>query len=178
MIIRIYTQPLWRVAAEILLGLLLWTFLSAVSGRRKPKLWRMLNLCILAASVFSVAYMTMLRRSAGEHELILIPGYFLKEGRQLHEIYRSFLMNVLLFTPFGLTLSAVLSSKMKPWRCVGLTVLIAFGFSLAVETVQYFCALGRAEADDVLANTFGAFIGALHVPLAAAVINRIARRNE
>lgn len=178
MIIRIYTQPLWRVAAEILLGLLLWTFLSAVSGRRKPKLWRMLNLCILAASAFAVVYMTMLRRSAGESELILIPGNFLQEGMHLHEIYRSFLMNILLFVPFGLSLSAVLSSKMKPWRCVGLTVLIAFGFSLAVETVQYFFALGRAEADDVLANTFGAFIGALHVPLAVAITRIVAKRNE
>ena len=178
MIIRIYTQPLWRVAAEILLGVLLWTFLFAALGRRKPKFWRILNLCILAASVFAVVYMTVLRRSAGERELILIPGNFLQKGKALHEIYRSFLMNILLFMPFGLALSAVLSSKMKPWRCVLITELIALGFSLAVETVQYFFALGRAEADDVLANTFGAFIGALHVPLAAAVINRIARRNE
>ena len=178
MIIKIYTQPLWRVAAEILLGVLLWTVLFATLDKQKPKLWRILNLCILAASVFAVVYMTMLRRSAGERELILIPGNFLQEGKQLHEIYRSFLMNILLFTPLGLTLSAVLSSKMKPWRCVWLTVLLALGFSLAVETVQYFAGLGRAEADDVLANTFGAFIGALHVPLASAVINRIARRNE
>lgn len=178
MIIKIYTQPFWRVGAEILLAVLLWAVLSAVLSKRKPKIWRILNLCILAASVFSVAYMTMLRRSAGEHELILIPGYFLKEGRQLHEIYRSLLMNVLLFTPFGLTLSAVLSSKMKPWRCVWLTVLIAFVFSICVETTQYFAKLGRAEADDVLANSFGAFIGALHVPLAVAITRIAAKRNE
>lgn len=178
MIIKIYTQPLWRVGAEILLAALLWTVLYAALGKRKPKLWRILNLCFLAASVFCVAYMTMLRRSAGEHELILLPGNFLQEGKQLHEIYRSFLMNVLLFTPFGMTLAAVLSSSLKPWRCVWLTLLIAFCFSVAVEATQYFASLGRAEADDVLANSLGAFFGALHVPLAAVIMRIAAKRNE
>ena len=174
MIIKIYTQPLWRVAAEILLAVLLWVILFATLGKRKPKLWRILNLCLLAASVFLVAYMTMLRRSPGERELILIPGNFLREGKKLHEIYRSFLMNVLLFTPFGLSLSAVLSSQRKAWRCVRLTVLLALGFSLAVETTQYVAYLGRAEVDDVLANLLGALIGALHVPIGSAAIKRIA----
>ena len=178
MIIKIYTQPLWRVAAEILLAVLLWAVFFATLGKRKPKLWRILNLCLLAASVFLVTYMTILRRSAGEHELILLPGNFLREGKRLHEIYRSFLMNILLFTPFGLSLCAVLSSKRKPWRCVALAVLIALGFSLAVETTQFFTGLGRAETDDVLANTFGAFIGALHVPLASAIMRIAAKRNE
>lgn len=178
MLLKIYAQPLWQVILEIPLCMLVWMCLRVSPGTQKPKLWRILNLCLLAVSVFSVVLMTLLRRNSGEYGLILIPGYFLQEAKIQREIYRAMLMNVLLFTPFGLALSAVLSSKMKPWRCVGLTVLIAFGFSLAVETVQYFFALGRAEADDLLANTFGAFIGALHVPLAGAVINRIARRNE
>ncbi len=169
MLFKIYAQPLWRVAAEILLAALIWAVLSATFGKRRPKLWRMLNLCLLAVSAFLIVYLTILKRNAGEHELILRPWYFLQEGKIQPEIYRSLLMNVLMFTPFGLSLGAGFSSGMKPWRCVLITLLIAIAFSVAVETTQYFAGLGRAETDDVGANALGAFIGALHVPIGAAL---------
>ena len=162
---KIYAQPLGRVVLEILIGMLLWAVLSATLGKRKPKLWQISNLVLLAGSVFAVAFMTLMHREPGEHELILIPGYFLKEAQTEPEVYRSLLMNVLLFTPFGLTLSAVLSKKRTPWKCVLLTVLIGMTLSLTIETAQYLGGLGRAEVDDLLANTLGAFLGALHVPL-------------
>ena len=82
-------------------------------------------------------------------------------------------MNVLLFTPFGLSLSAVLTAKAKPWRSMCLTVLIALGFSIAVEATQYLASLGRAEVDDVLANVHGALIGALHAPVGKWIKKRL-----
>lgn len=173
MVHKIYAQPLGRVVLEILLGALLWAVLNATLGKRKPKLWQISNLVLLAGSVFAVAFMTLMHREPGEHELILIPGYFLKEAQTEPEVYRSLLMNVLLFTPFGLTLSAVLSTKVTPWKCFLLTVLIGIALSLSVETAQYLGGLGRAEVDDLLANTLGTFIGALHVPLGAFFLTQM-----
>lgn len=178
MILKIYAQPLWRVFVEIPLCTLIWAGLFAATAKRRPKLWRAANLCLLALSVFGVILTTMLRRSAGEYGLILTPGYFLQEAKIEPQIYRSLLMNVLLFTPFGMGLSAVLQTKMRPWRSVLLTVIIALAFSIAVEATQYFAGLGRAETDDVLANSLGAFIGALHVPIGAALMKRITGRNQ
>lgn len=165
MLHTIYAQPLWRVTVEILLGTLLWAALRATLGRKRPKPWRGLNLCLLAASLFGVVLVTMLHRNPGEHELILLPGYFLQEGKIQPEIYRSLLMNVLLFAPVGLTLSAALAQGRKASRCVLLTVLIGLACSVTVEAVQYVGNLGRAETDDVLANMLGTVIGALHVPI-------------
>lgn len=173
MIFKLYAQPLGAVVLEILLGTLLWAVLSAMLGRKKPKLWRVLNSCLLAVSVFAVLFMTVLRRTSGAHELILIPGYFLQEGKRQPEIYRSLLMNVLLFTPLGLSLSAVLSKNNSTWRCIGTVTLISLGFSVLVEATQFIGCLGRAEVDDVLANTLGALIGALHVPIGKALQKRI-----
>ena len=175
---KIYTQPLECVVLEILLGMPLWAVLSATLGKRKPKLWQISNLVLLAGSMFAIVFMTLMSREPGEHELILIPGYFLKEAQIQPEIYRSLLMNVLLFTPFGLTLSAVLSTKQTLWNCVLFTVLIGIALSLVVETVQYLGGLGRSEVDDLLANTLGTFIGALHVPLAALLRKMIAQRGK
>lgn len=169
----VYAQPLRRVCAEIVFGLLLWAVLSIILGKRKPKLWQIGNYILLAVSVFAVVFATLLHRTPGKHELILIPGYFLKEAQTQPEIYRALLMNVLLFTPFGLTLSAVLSKKRTPWKCVLLTVLIGIALSLSVETAQYLGGLGRAEVDDLLANTLGTFIGALHVPLGAFFLTQM-----
>lgn len=174
----VYHQPLKNVVIEILLGVLLWIGLRCVLICRKPKLWRGVIVCLIGLTVLLIVYMTILKRSGGERELILLPGNFLQAAMRLPEIYRSLLMNVLLFVPFGLTMSTVFATKRKPWRCVWLTVLIAIGFSLAVEATQYFAALGRAETDDVLANTLGAFIGALHLPIACAITKRISKRNE
>lgn len=181
MIHKIYAQPLGRVITEILLGMILWAVLSAALGKKKPSLWRILNMCLLVISVFAVILLTVIRRTPGDHELILMPGYFLQEAKIQPEIYRSLLMNVLLFTPFGLSLSAVLVSKIKPAHSAWITVLIALGLSIAVEATQYLASLGRAEVDDVLANTLGALIGALHVPVGIIMdkaITEYQKRNE
>lgn len=178
MLFRIYAQPLGRVVLEIVLIVLLWAGLRGTIGRTKPRVWRVVNLCLLAVALFGVVYTTILDRSPGEHELILLPGYFLIEGRVQREVYRALLMNVLLFAPFGLTLSAVLESRCSAWCSVLFTCLIGLGVSLAAEATQYLGGLGRAETDDVLANLLGAFLGASHVPLGAFLAKRLDGRKR
>lgn len=177
MLFRVYAQPLGRVVLEIVIGVVLWAVLGATLGRKKPRLWRVLNLCLLAVSAFAVLLMTVLQRTTGERELVLHPGNFLQEAKIQPEVYRSLLMNVLLFVPFGLALSAVLSRSKKQRNAVWMTVLLGLAFSILVESAQYFGGLGRAETDDVLANTFGTLLGALHLPLGRLLI-KLKQRNK
>lgn len=58
-------------------------------------------------------------------------------------------LNILLFIPLGFLLGE------KSWKAV----LVGFLLSLFIELTQYFLLLGYCEADDVLNNTIGTFVG-------------------
>ena len=93
----------------------------------------------------------------------LIPFYsyyvVLTGGEQ--ELLRSNLMNIILFYPAGLFGYGMLPKCWKrKWRIVVMTAFCAL-LSISIEVCQYYFALGRAETDDVLHNTLGAFIGVL-----------------
>lgn len=63
--------------------------------------------------------------------------------------------NIAVFIPFGLFLNNILNTKK-----VSYTVLISIIVSLTAELIQF--KIGRAfDVDDVILNTFGAFIGFL-----------------
>lgn len=64
------------------------------------------------------------------------------------------IMNVVAFIPFGFLLG--FSSRKMKWCKV---VLIIAGFSLLIETLQFFTRRGFAEFDDVFHNVVGAMIG-------------------
>ena len=79
-----------------------------------------------------------------------------REAREQPELYRSMLMNVLLFFPIGLSLPFVLGK----WKLsVPVTVVLACLFSAGIEYLQYRYSLGRCEVDDVIMNTLGALLG-------------------
>lgn len=79
------------------------------------------------------------------------------------EIFRSNFMNIALFYPGGLLAASLLPEKW-PRRQKALTVLLCFAlFSVMIEYAQFRYALGESEIDDVIHNTFGAFIGALPI---------------
>lgn len=76
------------------------------------------------------------------------------------ELLRSDFMNIVLFYPAGLFAYGLLPAKWrKPCKIVFLTVFFALA-SAGIESCQYHYSLGRAEADDVILNALGAFIGA------------------
>ena len=69
-----------------------------------------------------------------------------------NEFYREMLMNVFLYFPLGLTLSAVVG----PWA-----VLVGLLLSFSIETWQYFAGTGLAQGTDVICNTLGSAVGTL-----------------
>jgi len=69
-----------------------------------------------------------------------------------------YLGNLAFFVPFGVLVYMLLIDARRPLLS---TVLVGFAASLTIETAQYVFALGYSDIDDLLMNTFGAFLGAL-----------------
>lgn len=70
------------------------------------------------------------------------------------------IMNVVVFVPVGVLLSC--SSRRLKWWMV---LLIGFGISLSIESLQFVLKRGLSEVDDVIHNTLGCLIGIMIVAI-------------
>ena len=73
--------------------------------------------------------------------------------------------NLVTFIPFGLLLGLNFTTA-APWRLV----LAVFGFSVAVEALQFILAIGTTDVTDVIMNTLGGMTGLVLYRLAAKII--------
>lgn len=71
-----------------------------------------------------------------------------------------FVGNIVWFIPFGMYLQYT-----KKFKNILLVTLCGLLFSLCIETMQYAFGTGVTELDDLILNTFGAFLGAAGVKL-------------
>ncbi len=87
--------------------------------------------------------------------------------------HRAFMLfNVLVFMPFGFTLSEFLSvaKHIGPKRVLGFVALSAILLSLSIESLQWILRVGLFEITDMVLNTLGAIAGsALSLGLRALV---------
>jgi len=87
--------------------------------------------------------------------------------------HRAFMLfNVLVFMPFGFTLSEFLSvaKHFGSKRVLGFVAISAFLISLSIETLQWILRVGLFEITDMVLNTLGAIAGsALSLGLRALV---------
>lgn len=154
----IYTRPLIVIVLFMAIAVTVWSELpSHIAAKR----WRRGNFVLTVLMAAAILYATILTRSEGSAGLILTPFAALSAAWQQPELYREMLMNVFLFFPLGLTLSNALPRKWHRWGRIALTTLVGCILSAGIEYTQYRYALGMAEADDVICNTLGAFIGSL-----------------
>jgi glycopeptide antibiotics resistance protein len=103
-------------------------------------------------------------RHSGSRGLMLVPfrewaGMF--REHQNHFYFWQITLNILLFIPFGFMTAVNLylyrkNSTLPIWLTV---VLLGFAFSLLIEVFQFITGRGYTEVDDIINNTFGAFIG-------------------
>ena len=157
-VLWIYIQPLSRIILFILILVPFWALLMFLL-RKHRLLVRILNSVLCLAAFTGILYATLFRGEGQHGAPILLPLYSLIEAQKHREMYRSLLMNVLLFVPFGLTLPYTLLEK---WTCRALiSIVIAVVISICIESFQFIFKLGCAEIDDVLMNTFGSVLGAL-----------------
>lgn len=117
----------------------------------------------LAALIYVVFFEPT--RSAGEHyspprwiPLKSTYDFIIEAGKSIR-YWLFFLLNLLgnivLFMPFGFlgdALSETLANKFR-------VILIAFFFSLSIELMQWVFRIGVYDADDILLNTMGAYLG-------------------
>lgn len=95
----IYIQPLHRIMIFMILAAVLWGYLgNREQGSRR---WRILNAAVFAGIAAVIFYMTVCARGEETAEAVLVPFQNFREAREQPELYRSMLMNVLLFFPSG-----------------------------------------------------------------------------
>ena len=125
----------------------------------KKRIWKLGNSIGAVGMIAVILAVTVSSRNMGTSQVQWTPFRSFVEAKIQPEIYRSMLMNVFLFFPLGLTMPYVLPEK---WRHSALlTIIFACVFSIAIEYLQYYFQLGRAETDDVICNTLGCFIGTI-----------------
>ena len=122
--------------------------------------WKTTNIVLALGSVGLILYSTILTREVGEREVMLIPFHFLTRVPTDNEAIRTVLMNLFLFFPLGLTAGRGLCDKLSPVKRVAFVTAIGLLLSVTVESIQYVFELGNVEADDLIANTAGAWLGA------------------
>lgn len=105
----IYHLPLEVVAGAIAVSAPAWALAMWVAGlcpfvKRQPKILFGINLLLADISLGGIIALTLFRTSGASDECILMPFHAFIEAQEQVEMYRSMLMNVALFVPFGLTL--------------------------------------------------------------------------
>ena len=121
------------------------------------------GMVLLFFSILVIVCATLTDRTPGAiTEPRLKPFYsLLMAAAGEKEFLRESFMNIVLFYPTGLLACGLLPERWNRAGKVFLVVLLSACLSAGIEFSQFQFALGRAEVDDVIHNTLGAFIGAM-----------------
>ncbi len=127
-----------------------------------PKIFDLVCVALMIAYVVDAALITLIREAIFETpESMLIPAQSYYNitvrgwGGESKYIAAGVIGNVVMFVPLGLFLGNLIRNK----RSFLIVAVIAFGLTLTIETIQYFCCIGTFEVDDLINNTWGALIG-------------------
>ena len=150
---KIYALPIGTMILIALTGTVLWILTGLI---RDSRVFRGIRTGFLFFITALILDSTLLGRSVyPSRRVSLIPFASFEAARVQPEIYRSLLLNFLMFLPFGLCIAWILPEKRKSWQKVLTVSGAGFALSVVIEAIQYFFALGLAETDDVIFNTLG-----------------------
>lgn len=158
MFTKIYCQDLFLLFFLADIFIVAYSVLNFVF--KNYKILRAIGFLGATISLLGILSFTVFGREVATYNIEFRPFYSFVMAKTQHEYYRTVFMNSLLFVPFGTFLPYLLSSKYRKSN-VAVTVIISFAVSTIIEGLQYICAIGVCEIDDVIFNTLGAFIGAL-----------------
>ncbi len=132
------------------------------SQRKKSHTILLISTIILILFFTFVVRETFEVRHVGSRGLMLIPF------RELYSLFTSpnhsfffwqFVLNVILFVPFGFMLSCYVYKYHRPQHLFLPILLSGLFVSISVELLQYITSRGFTEIDDVINNTVGSMIG-------------------
>ena len=155
----IYHIPMEYIPWIIVTLVVLWAVIMRAKPEKYDKPAKLINIVMFTISVLGIVYITLMRKGTQNREIYLVPLHNFIEAVGETDFYRSMLMNLFLFVPFGVFATFSLPGKMKTGRKILITVVAAVVFSAIIEAMQYIFCLGRCETDDVLCNALGALIG-------------------
>ena len=155
---RIYALPIGAMIFLAVAGTFFWVLTGLAQESRVS---RAVKFCLLVLVTFFILHSTLLgRHTYEERRLSLMPFASFEHAKIQPEVYRSLLLNILMFLTFGLGLGWVLPDRWKLGRRMLTVILTGFVLSLAIEILQYWLLLGYAETDDVIFNTLGCVLAA------------------
>lgn len=160
----------------------IWTGLKIIffhlNASRFP--WRIFSAVLLLLWLGVTLKITVFSRTTASYPVCLLPFHqlitVLSGGNP--ETMRSFWMNILLFTPYGIIFPEWLPNTFSSHRSALVTFLSAGLFSVTVEICQWYWRLGVAETDDVMANLLGTGIGFAAFLLGQSWFRRLEHRQE
>ncbi len=154
-----YCLPLESVLLFIICLVCLCGMLNYLLKKNHKSLHATVCIIFIFASIGLVILTTMYQRPDNIRELIIRPFQSFIAAKEQPEMYRTMLMNVTLFLPYGLSLSMLLS-KEHSMSSILLSVIISSSFiSIIIEVIQFVYSSGLSQTDDVLCNVLGATIG-------------------
>lgn len=163
----LYVNPV--SVALFVLAMLAFSFLGSWWLHRRPgTALRMAKVLLYAWGVVILVATLMPTQPLGssDHHIWWLPGEGLWGGQadglfpeERTMIVRLQVANAAMFVPFGSSLAFVLTGTRR--APLAWASFACFAFSVAIEAAQFVMAAGRTvDADDVLFNTFGGFVGA------------------
>ena len=160
MLIWFYRLPIWIVCCGTVIILITWAKFCAVSHVEKiKKYFDLINVVGLVFSIYLVLRMTVIGRSPDVFYINTKPLQSFIDAKVQPEMYRTMLMNLVLFVPLGITLSTLFSKRFSTLRCIIYTFVLGTAFSSLIELIQYVFHLGLCQTDDILCNAFGCLLG-------------------
>ena len=144
----------------ILIVIPLWAIIYRWLDNASHRFAKTVNFILFVMAVGGVIYATLINRENKDYSVNLVPFQSFVAAKSEFDIYRSMLMNVFLFVPFGLTCPRVFPSRLKKSPIL-ITVASAMIMTVIIEFLQYKLSIGQCETDDVIFNTVGAMLGSL-----------------
>lgn len=154
----------WQIALSYTFAFILAVAMLRFSLKRydiSNKVTKFFKMFLFSISLFLVFYATLWNRSTEDGRVILAPFQSLIDAQTQPEMYRTLLMNLILFVPFGAGLSNIISDRFSIVLKMLMTFLSAIIISVFIETIQYIFTLGIFQTDDIIFNSFGALLGSL-----------------
>lgn len=173
-----YCLPLYSVVVLIISTIILCGMFSYFLQRKSPRSINKVTyiaayITLLLISVTLIYRMTLYDRTEGIRYLNLVPFDSFVEAKIQPEMYRTMLMNVALFTPFGISCASLFKIRFSQKATTITTAIIAFLVSSVVEAYQYIFSIGLTQTDDIICNTVGALIGTTVILVPKIANNKI-----